>query len=60
MSGIRGCEGMSKRHGVLRRCAQQWIVERGGKRYCWYHDPDRPHKFGEGYRDDEMRRGSVE
>jgi hypothetical protein len=44
--GIRGCRGITKRHGILRYCAQPAI---DGTNYCWYHNPDDPHKFGDGY-----------
>lgn len=46
-TGIRGCCGQTKRHGVKRLCAQKAIVTRNGKCYCFYHDPLYPHRFGE-------------
>ena len=53
MVGIRGCNGRTSRHGVKRFCAQEAIVWVGGKDYCFYHNPNKPHKFGEGYKKDE-------
>lgn len=50
--GARGCYGNTSRLGRLRKCAQQWTVTAGdGMNYCYYHDPDDPKKFGEGYCD---------
>ncbi len=48
--GIRGCRGITKRRGRERLCAQPAI---GG--FCWYHNPERPHRFGDGYRADEEK-----
>ena len=48
--GIRGCAGKTKRKGKERYCAQPTIIWRNGHRWCWYHNPDNPHKFGEGYK----------
>jgi hypothetical protein len=45
------CEGRTKRRGVERRCAQKGIFTYQGKLYCWYHNPQSPKKFGEGYVD---------
>lgn len=36
--GINGCCCMGRR-GT--RCAQQWIIEISGKRYCYYHNPNK-------------------
>jgi hypothetical protein len=47
--GLRGCSGRTKRRGRERFCAQLAIVYRDGQGYCYYHDPLRPRKFGEGY-----------
>ncbi len=54
--GIRGCCAKVRSSVVgLRYCAQEAIVwDRFGRGYCYYHNPDEPHKFGEGY--DEKRR----
>ena len=46
--GQRGCCGKTKRRGVERYCAQPWTRFVRGKRWCYYHDPDAPKKFGEG------------
>lgn len=48
--GLRGCWGTTKRKGAHRFCAQKAIVWYGTEGYCYYHDPKRPKKFGEGYR----------
>ena len=48
--GLRGCAAKTKRRGVERYCAQLAIVNGSdGKRYCWYHNPQAPKKFGQGY-----------
>jgi hypothetical protein len=49
MVGNGGCCGNTTRGGGLRKCAQKAIVERGGKPYCYYHDPKNPKRFGQGY-----------
>ena len=49
-AGLRGCHGTTKRKGTLRPCAQKAIIWRGGVGFCYYHDPLRPKKFGEGYK----------
>jgi hypothetical protein len=50
--GRRGCAGFSDRHRGIghkpRICAQKAIIMRGGKPYCYYHDPENPKRFGEG------------
>ena len=50
-TGIRGCSALTRRKGQVRFCAQKAIVERNGKPYCFYHDPVRPMKYGQGYKD---------
>ena len=50
--GIRGCSGRTNRRGVERYCAQEWVVldsKNSDYRYCYYHNPKDPKKFGEGY-----------
>ncbi len=47
--GIRGYCGLTKRRETMRFCAQRLVVNRRGKNYCYYHDPENPKKFGEGY-----------
>ncbi len=47
--GHGGCCAMTKRKGTLRHCAQPAIVHRDGLPYCYYHDPENPRKFGDGY-----------
>lgn len=47
--GFRGCAGTARRRrggSKPRPCAQPAIVTRGGKDYCWYHDPEDPRIFG--------------
>ena len=57
MVGYRGCsQKIKRRFGVERRCAQEAIVTRNGKPYCYYHDPENPKKFGEGYNSEEIKR----
>lgn len=48
-TGIRGCCGRTKRRGKERFCSQRAIVTRGRRSYCYYHDPENPKKFGQGY-----------
>lgn len=45
------CSATTKRRGTLRPCAQPAIVTRNGKWYCYYHDPEEPRRFGEGYKE---------
>lgn len=44
--GERGCKAKTSRRGKERYCAQR---EMDGTGYCYYHQPDNPKKFGEGY-----------
>jgi len=54
--GLRGCAGRTKRRGTERACAQTPIVTVDGRQWCYYHNPDRPRKFGQGYDHEERRR----
>lgn len=49
VTGIGGCCGRTKRRGTARWCAQKAIVTVKGMTYCYYHNPNAPKKFGEGY-----------
>lgn len=44
------CEhNVCKRRGG-RKCLQRAIaMDKNGRRYCYYHDPEKPRRFGEGY-----------
>lgn len=45
--GIRGCCGQTKRKGKLRYCAQKAVFFLKNSGWCFYHNPNNPHKFGE-------------
>lgn len=46
--GIRGCAAQTKRRGKLRYCAQKAIIwDKQGRGWCFYHNPENPHGFGE-------------
>ncbi len=50
-TGSRGCSAMTKRGGTERHCHQRAIhVGKDGREYCYYHNPEKPRKFGEGYK----------
>lgn len=57
VTGIRGCCVLVKTNGGLRYCAQTAIVtDEKGRGYCYYHNPEAPRKFGEGYGWEERER----
>lgn len=45
------CCGVTNRRGRPRPCGQPAICVVLGKRYCYYHNPLSPKKFGQGYSD---------
>ena len=46
--GLRGCAGITRRKHKTRYCAQKAIVwDRKGVGWCFYHNPENPHHFGE-------------
>lgn len=50
--GLRGCAGKTKRRGRERYCAQEPIVwDSAGRGWCYYHNPTKPRKLGQGYVD---------
>jgi hypothetical protein len=54
--GERGCCGLTDRRGHLRHCAQKAVTwDAAGRGWCYYHNPEKPRKFGQGYGWDEDR-----
>jgi len=37
----------TRRSGLKRRCGQISTFVANGKQWCFYHNPENPHKFGE-------------
>lgn len=60
--GRRGCSSWTKRQGVLRHCAQQAVIWKGGRSSCYYHyhNPDAPHTFGGYSKSPEAARSTQE
>jgi len=47
------CHGTTCKRRGSGRCLQPVImIDAKGQGWCWYHNPEKPHAFGEGYYQD--------
>lgn len=50
VTGRHGCCGQTSRGGKVRMCSQPGKTSTSdGRTWCYYHHPDAPKRFGEGY-----------